>query len=84
MHIFNLYIFIYFYIHVGDIFVVQALADNAENVDYYLLRCTKKKHKLLEGTIDVDEQSYPIGSIVIEGTYYQQTRVTNSGIEFIE
>ena len=53
-------------------------------MDYYLLRCTKAKHKLLEGTIDVDEQSYPIGSIVIEGTYYQQTRVIGSGIEFIE
>ena len=55
-----------------------------ENVDYYLLRCTKAKHKLLEGTINVDQQSYPIGSVVIEGTYYQQTRVTDSGIEFIE
>ena len=55
-----------------------------ENVDYYLLRCTKEKHNLLEGTIDVDGQSYPNGSVVIEGTYYQQTRVTDSGIEFIE
>ena len=84
MHIFNLYTFIYFYIHAGDKFSLQALVDNAENVDYYLLRCTKEKHKLLEGTIDADEQSYPIGLVVIEGTYYQKTRVTNSGIEFIE
>ena len=38
----------------GDIFVVQALADNVENVDYYLLRCTKEKYKLLEGTTYVD------------------------------
>ena len=55
-----------------------------ENLDYYLLRCTKAKHKLLEGTIDADQQSYPIGSVVIEGTYYQQTKVTDNGIEFIE
>ena len=53
-------------------------------MDYYLLRCTKEKHKLLEETIDADEQSYPIESVVIEETYYQQMRVTNSGIEFIE
>ena len=53
-------------------------------MDYYLVRCTKEKHKLLEGFIDYDEQSYPIGSNVIEGTYYQQTRATDSGIEFIE
>lgn len=53
-------------------------------MDYYLLRCTKAKYKLLEGTIDADQQSYSIGIVVIEGTYYQQTRVTNSGIEFIE
>ena len=53
-------------------------------MDYYLLRCTKEKHKLLEGTIDVDGQSYPIRSVVFEGTYYQQNRITNSGIEFIE
>ena len=70
--------------HARDIFVVQALIDNAKYVDYYLLRCTKAEHKLLEGTTDVDGQSYPIGSVVVEGTYYQQTRVTYSGIEFIE
>lgn len=46
---------LYFYIHAGDIFAVQALPDNAENVDYYLLRCTKEKHKLLEGTINADQ-----------------------------
>ena len=68
----------------GDIFVVQALANNAKNVDYYLLRCTKAKHKLLEGTIDADEQSYPIGLVVVEGTYYQKNRIIESGIEFIE
>ena len=36
---------------------------------------------MLEGTIDANEQSYPIRSVVIEGKYYQQTRVTDSGIE---
>ena len=84
MHIFNLYIYLFLYVHEEDIFAVQALADNAKNVDYFLLRCTKVKHKLLKGTIDADEQSHPIGSVVIEGTYYQQTRVNDSGIEFIE
>ena len=44
-------IFIYI---TGDIFVVQALADNVENVDYYLLRFTKAKGKFLEGTIDAN------------------------------
>jgi hypothetical protein len=53
-------------------------------VDCYLLICTKEKYKLLEGTIDADEKSYPNGSVVIEGTYYKISRVTNSGIEFIE
>ena len=67
-----------------DIFAVQALVDNVENIDYYLLRCTKGKHKLLEGAIDVDGQSYPIRSVVVEGTYYQQNRITDCGIEFIE
>ena len=67
-----------------DIFVVQALADNVENIDYYILRCTKVKHELLEGTIDANGQSYPIGSVVVEGTYYQQNRITDSGIEFID
>ena len=67
-----------------DIFVVQALADNIENVDYYLLRCTKAKHKFLEGTIDDDQQSYPIGSVVVEGTYYKKNRIIDSGTEFIE
>lgn len=51
---FSLYKYVYFYVHLGDIFAVQALADNVENVDYYLLRCIKEKHKLLEGTIDAD------------------------------
>jgi hypothetical protein len=52
---FKINLYLSFYIHAGDIFAVQALPDNAENVDYYLLRCTKAKHKLLEGTIDADE-----------------------------
>lgn len=39
---------------------------------------------MLEGTIDIDGQSYSIGSIVVEGTYYQQNKITNSGIEFIK
>ena len=62
---FKINLYLSFYIHARDIFAVQALPDNTKNVDYYPLRCTKEKLKLLEGTIDVDQQSYPIGSVVI-------------------
>ena len=71
IHFKLIYIYLYFYIHTRDSFAVQVLLDNVENVDCYLLRCTKEKHKLLEGTIDANGQSYPIGSVVVEGTYYQ-------------
>ena len=39
---------------------------------------------MLEGTIDVDGQSYPIGLVLVEGIYYQKNRITDNGIEFIE
>jgi hypothetical protein len=68
----------------GDIFAVIADPENAEGVDYYLLRCTKEKSKLVQEIVDGDGQQYPTGSVVIEGTYYQQAKIDKNGIQFIE
>lgn len=80
----NLYGVIWIYIHVGDIFVVIADPDNVEGVDYYLLRCMKAKFKFPEVTVDSDGQPYPTGLVVIEDTYYQQTKIDKNGAKFIE
>jgi hypothetical protein len=53
---------------------VYADPENVEGVDYYLLRCTQAKIKLTEPTTDNDNQSYPTGSVVIEGIYYPLMR----------
>ena len=68
----------------GDIFVVVVDPENAEGVDYYLLRCTEPKNKLVESMIDGDGQEYPIGSIIIEGTYYQKIKIDKNGIIFVD
>ena len=45
---------------------------------------TKEKYKLPEEIVDGDGQSYPTGSVVIEGTYYQQIKIDKNGVQFIE
>ena len=59
---------------VGGIFSMNVDPQNVEGVDYYLLRCTKVKIKLIEPCIDDDNQSYPIGSVVIECIDYPLMR----------
>lgn len=39
---------------IRDVFVVIAPPNNVEGVDYYLLRCTNIKCKLLESQVDSD------------------------------
>ena len=75
---------VYYMVCTGDIFVVLAYPNNTEGVDYYLLRCTQPKSKLFESMTDGDGQEYPIGSVVIEGTYYQQIKIDKNGIIFVD
>ena len=57
---------------------------NMEGVDYYLLRCIEEKIKLTEPCIDDDNQSYPTGSVVIEGIDYPLTRFLQLIREYIK
>ena len=70
--------------HTGDVFAVIAPSDNVESVDYYLLRCTSVKCKLLENIIDSDGQDFERGSIVLKGKYFKQVEKNRNGYIFEE
>lgn len=85
----NELILLVIYIHAqsiftGDIFAVIVDPNNTKSVDYYLLRCTQPKCKLLESVSDDNGQQYPTSSIVVEGTYYQQIKIDTNGVTFID
>ena len=56
----------------GDVFVVISPIDNNENVNYYLMRCTERKMKLLQNYNDHGFQ-YDRGSIIVKGYFFRQT-----------
>ena len=61
-----------FFYCAGDVFAVIAPADNNENVNYYLMRCTEQKLKLLE---NYNDHGFPYerGSIILKGYLFRQT-----------
>jgi hypothetical protein len=70
--------------HTGDVFVVIAPPDNVENIDYYLLRCTTIKCKLLDSEIDSDGQDFERGSVILKGKYFKQVDNNRTGYMFEE
>ena len=64
-----------------DVFVVIAPIDNDENVKYYLMRCTKRKMKLLQNYND-DGFPYERGSITLKGYFFRQTNQTGDFVYF--
>ena len=55
---------------IGDVFAVIAEEGNEEEVDYYLLLCTKTKHSLEASIMDDYGIDYSRGDMVVEGKYY--------------
>ncbi|KAH9325154.1 hypothetical protein KI387_005332, partial [Taxus chinensis] len=67
----------------GDVFAVIAEEANIEKVEYYLLRCTEERTKLTcEITSEVT--TFFTGSVVVQGTYLQQVKALQSGIQFVD
>ena len=69
-------IFLIFY--TGDVFVVIAPPDNPKNVQYYLLRCTASKRILNVESTDADGFTYPTGSMVVMGHFFQKIAQNDS------
>ena len=65
----------------GDVFYVIAPIENDENVKYYLMRCTKRKMKLLENYNDHGFQ-YDRGSIILKGYFFKQNRQSGDFVYF--
>jgi hypothetical protein len=68
---------------VGDVFDVVSPVDNDENVEYYLMRCTKIKMNLLEDNNDNDF-IYERRSIILKGYFFQETHETKIHVHFQE
>ena len=53
---------------------------NEENIEYWLARCVERKHKLTSPRCDDDGFEYPIGSVVVVGTWLAKIVPTRNGL----
>ena len=60
------------YLEVGKIFVVAANESNDEDVDFFVLMCTKVPFTVIEEFKDAWRSSFPLGNIVVAGKYFQK------------
>ena len=56
----------------GDNFAIVAAPDNEENVDFYLLVCTKQEYTCRKAFSCPWDESFEPGDSVIQGRYYQK------------
>ena len=56
----------------GDNFGITAAPDNEENVDFYLLLCTRKMYTCTKAFTYKWGESFEVGVLVVEGRYYQK------------
>eukprot|EP01018_Ginkgo_biloba_P009020 Gb_37321 [translate_table: standard] len=62
----------------GDVFVIIAPPDNSKNVQYYLLQCIASKIILNVESTDADGFTYPTGSMVVMGHFFQNIAQNDS------
>ena len=55
-----------------DNFAISAVIDNEENVDFYLLVCTRKMYTCTKAFTCKWGESFEVGDEIIEGQYYQK------------
>jgi hypothetical protein len=59
-------------LEVGDNFVVAASPNNEENVDFYVLGCTRKVYTCKTTFVCKWGEEFIPGDLVLEGLYYQK------------
>jgi hypothetical protein len=59
-------------LEVGDNFVVAASPNNEENVDFYVLMCTRKVYTCKTTFVCKWGEKFIPGDLVLEGLYYQK------------
>ncbi|XP_059072923.1 uncharacterized protein LOC131873750 [Cryptomeria japonica] len=69
----------------GHVYVVVAEENNEEGTNYYLCRCVEEpKRKLTTTIIDGDGIEYPIGPVVVTGTWLQRYPIKNFDVWLFE
>jgi hypothetical protein len=66
------------------VYVVVAPEDNEEQTDYWLARCVQPKKKLICHEVDDDGFEYPIGSVVVVGTWLRKYLTRRNGLPAFE
>jgi hypothetical protein len=61
----------------GDNFAISATVDNEENVDFYLLVCTRKMYTYTKAFRCKWGESLEVGDEIIEGRYYQKYGISS-------
>ena len=66
----------------GDVFIVIAPENNQEKVHYYLLQCIMSKSTFLQEYNDPSNYTYPIGSMVLMGHFFEEVNKCKDHIIF--
>ena len=69
---------------VGYVYDIIAPNDNDEQIKYWLARCVEHKKKLICHQVDDDGFEYPIGSIVVAGTWLRTYLTRRNGLPAFE
>ena len=64
----------------GHVFALVATQRNDEKYDYWLAFCARGKQKLAQPIIDDDGFTYPVGSVVVTGTWLRTYMLRRNGI----
>ena len=65
-------------------YAVIAPIDNDEQTEYWLARCVEPKKKLTCHQVDDDGFEYPIGSVVVAGTWRRRNLTRRNGLPAFE
>ena len=64
----------------GHVYVVVALEGNEEEIEYWLVKHVERKNKLVHPRVDDDKFEYPIGSVVVVGTWLRKYLIRKNGL----
>jgi hypothetical protein len=70
-------------LELGDNLATYAAPENEENVEFYILMCTKKPFVCKKSFTCVWGKTFEVGDSVIEGTYYQKYGTSHNTYVFL-
>jgi hypothetical protein len=71
-------------LEIGDNFAVNAIANNDEGQEFWIIKCLRPFHKIKNDLIDAQGSSYEVGDDIVIGTYYQKWGIVDDSYVLLE